>query len=140
MVSISCSHEERWWEQAIFSARTPRAAAKSEKFLVLRNCRCDRARVITVGDWDPGGVTIGRVGLRFERPRNGKDFGVFAFPGFVHTGFLLGAENLRTRFPADSIGISDRHLQVRQRHSGGVLFVSLSRGAAGVSDLEILQV
>ena len=86
---------------------------KSEKFLVLRNYRRDRARVITVGDWDPGGDTVGRVGLRSERPRNGKDFGVFVFPGFVLTGFLLGAENLRTRFPADSIGISDRRLQVR---------------------------
>ena len=113
MVSISCSHEERWWEQAIFSARTPRAAAKSEKFLVLRNCRCDRARVITVGDWDPGGVTVGRVGLRFEMPRFGKDFSVFVFPGFVLTGFLVGTEILPKRFPADSIGISDRRLQVR---------------------------
>ena len=113
MVSISCSHEERWWEQASFSARTPRAAAKSEKFLVLRNYRRDRARVITVGYWDPGGATVGRVGLRSERPRGGKDFSVFVFPGFVLTGILLGAEKLPMRFPADSIGISDRRLQVR---------------------------
>ena len=88
-----------------FAARTSRAAVKSEKWLVLRNGPSNRAPAITVVYWDPVGATTGGIGLRFERPRNGKDFVVSRFPGFALTGFLVGAVKLKVRFPAEPIGI-----------------------------------
>ena len=129
MISITCSHEERMVGTAGFAARTSRAAVKSEKWLVLRNGPSNRAPAITVGYWDPGGATTGRIGLRFEGPRNGKDLVVFCIPGFALTGFLVGAEKVKVRFPAEPIGISDCGLVVRQRDSSGVFAVSGGRAS-----------
>ena len=79
--------------------------------------------------WDPVGATTGGIGLRFERPRNGKDFVVSRFPGFALTGFLVGAVKLKVSFPAEPIGISDCGLVVRQRDSREVFGVSGGRAA-----------